>query len=499
VKRDGGPLPLSIRAPTASAAEAFGRALQQLLRAKGDPLLEIAAALSEHPTFVMGHVLRAAVAVLAKDASALPLLATALSAAARSSSGTDHERRHLAAARAWLSGAPELAAERYASIVRDVPRDLLALRLAQSCYFFVGQTAALRDVADLAAPGWSRGMPGFEYVLAMTAFGCAENGDTGPAETLGRWAVEIKPEFPFAIHAVAHALYERDDHTGGKLWMRQHEAQWRTDSRMVAHNAWHLAQFELESGEPACALAALDQRLIPSASLSATSAADATALLWRLQLDGVDPGSRWSALSDCWTTQSSPGFWPFLDLYAAIAFNAAGHFDRAHRLARAIAAYARSDRLRAHLSRTVTLPGLRAIEAFEAADYASACLALRTLRPVLQRVGASHAQASLFERMRIEAERRSQCNASASERHDHQTQRQQHNAHQFATVEVFSKHAPRHDIAEEQLDETECAYVGNRLDRHGREPANGCRCPHESREERGAPCAQHANDDIGLA
>ena len=406
VKRDAGLLPLSIRAPTVSAAEAFGSALEQLLRVKGDPLVEIEPVLSEHPTFVMGHLLRAAVAVLAKDASALPSLAASLSAAGRAGNDlTAHERRHFAAACAWLSGEPELAAERYASIVRDVPRDLLALRLAQSCYFFVGQTAALRDVADLAAPGWSRGMPGFEYALAMTAFGCAENGDTERAERLGCRAVEIRPEFPFAIHAVAHALYERGDHTGGKLWMRKLEPQWVTDSRMVAHNAWHLAQFELESGEPACALAALDQLLIPSASRAANSAADATALLWRLQLDGVDPGSRWSALSDCWTTQSSPGFWPFLDLYAAIAFNAAGHFGRADRLARAVAACARADNLRARLSRTVTLPGLHVIEAFAVGAYANACVALRMLRPALRRVGASHAQGSLFERMLIEAER----------------------------------------------------------------------------------------------
>jgi hypothetical protein len=406
VKRNIGLVPLSIEAPTVSAAEAFGRALDQLLRATGDPLVEIEPALNEHPTFAMGHLLRAAIAILAKDASALPLLAESLSAVAHvDGSLTEHERRHVAAARAWLSGEPGLAAERYACIVRAAPRDLLALRLAQSCYFFVGQATALRDVVDLAAPGWSR-MPGFQYVLAMAAFGCAENGDTERAETLGRRAVEIEPEFPFAIHAVAHALHQRGDHVAGKLWMRQHEAQWLTVSRMAAHNAWHLAQFELESGEPARALTALDQRLVPSASMSASSAADATALLWRLQLDGVDPGSRWSALSDCWTAQTSPGFWPFLDLYAAIAFNAAGHFDRAHRLGRAVAACARADNLRARLSRTVTLPGLHAIEAFAVGAFANACVALRALRPALRTVGASHAQVSLFGRMLMEAERR---------------------------------------------------------------------------------------------
>jgi len=54
----------------------------------------------------------------------------------------------------------------------------------------------------------------------------------------------------------------------------------------------------------------------------------------------------------------------------------------------------------------VTLPGLRAIEAFAAEAYCSACVALRALRPALGQLGASHAQISLFERMLGEAERR---------------------------------------------------------------------------------------------
>lgn len=415
MKPNAGLAPLNIGAPTADAAEAFERALDQLLRATGDPLKEIEPVLSEHPAFAMGHLLRAAIAVLAKDASALPLLAESLSAARHAGAGrTDHERRHIAAAHAWLSRDPQLAAERYAAILRDWPRDLLALRLAQSCYFFVGQTAALREVVDLVTPAWRRDMPGYEYLLAMAAFGYAENGDTERAETLGRSAVEIEPAFPFAIHAVAHALHARRDFAGGKLWLRQREAQWRTEGRMVAHIAWHLAQFEVALGERARALAVLDHLLIPESATSASSAADATTLLCRLQLDGIDPGSRWQALSDCWDVHSVPGFWPFFDLHAAIAFNAAGHFDRAQRLARAITAFARADSHAAHLARTVTLPGLHAIEAFAAEAYASAYVMLQALRPALGQVGASQVQVSLFDRIRVEAKRRCRRAASVS-------------------------------------------------------------------------------------
>lgn len=404
-----------LRAPNAAAAEAFGRALDHLLRAGGDPLAQIEPTLIEHPTFVMGHLLRAGVAVLAKDASASQPLEAAFSAARRTGAKLDgRERRHMAAATAWLAGKPLLAAERYAAVLRQWPHDLLALRLAQSCYFFVGQTAALRDVTALVEPAWSRDMRGYECMLAMSAFGCAENGETERAEALGRRAVEIQPTFPFAIHAVAHALSALGDSASGRLWMLQRQERWLTDSRMAAHNVWHLAQFELASGRASRALAALDDWLIPYASGSVSAAADATALLWTLQLDGIDPGPRWSLLSDCWEAHHSPGFWPFLDLHAAIAFNAAGHLDRAQRLARAIAAHARADTQRAPLARAITLPGLQAIEALAAGAYASACGALRALRPAIDQLGASRAQVSLFERMLGVAEQR--CRRSRPDR-----------------------------------------------------------------------------------
>ena len=63
------------------------------------------------------------------------------------------------AARAWLDEQAELAAQYYTAILREWPRDLLALRLAQSCHFFLGNRRALRAVAELVWPSWNAGMP----------------------------------------------------------------------------------------------------------------------------------------------------------------------------------------------------------------------------------------------------------------------------------------------------------------------------------------------------
>ena len=397
-----------MRAPNQVAAEAFDRALDGFLRASEDPVGHIQPMLVERPDFVMGHMLVASTAIAAKHPSMLPTLRSALDAAhANGVESTEQERAHCVAAHAWLDGQPELAAQYYTAILREWPRDLLALRLAQSCHFFLGNRHALRDVAELVWPSWNAGMPGYEHLLAMMAFGCAEHGDDDWAEALGVQALAMQPASPFAIHAVAHALSARGKFRQGALFMRQHRPHWLTDGRMVAHNVWHAAMFELESGQPARALQILDECLMPQAARSASNAADATALLWRLELDGTDPGTRWSLLSDCWAIYASPGYWPFLDLHAAIAFSAAGHKLRARSLVQGISAWTRRTGRR-HDARVVTLSALRAVEAFAAGAYSDVRDILRRLRPTLDRIGGSHAQRELFERMFKEAGRRLQ-------------------------------------------------------------------------------------------
>src|SRR5690242_7556659 len=110
---------------------------------------------------------------------------------------------HLAAAGAWLSGDPLLAAESYAYILARWPFDLLALRLAHSCYFFMGQHRRLCEVIDTVVPAWTHDQRGFRLFLAMASFAYAESGDPADAEALGRRALSYEPGCPMGVHAVA--------------------------------------------------------------------------------------------------------------------------------------------------------------------------------------------------------------------------------------------------------------------------------------------------------
>ena len=47
---------------------------------------------------------------------------------------------------------------------------------------------------------------------------------------------------------------------------------------------------------------------------------DASALLWRLLLDGVEEPERWRALAEVWSTLTGPPCFAFNDMHAMMAF-----------------------------------------------------------------------------------------------------------------------------------------------------------------------------------
>ncbi len=54
---------------------------------------------------------------------------------------------------------------------------------------------------------------------------------------------------------------------------------------------------------------------------------DASAMLWRLHLRGIDVGARWESLADDWWPLATAGNYAFNDVHAVMAFVGAGRFD----------------------------------------------------------------------------------------------------------------------------------------------------------------------------
>ena len=129
----------------------YERALTMLHTNRGNPLALIDQVLADHPGCVAAHCLRAATLVMAGNRGAQSTVAasvTALESAGPSAS--ERERRHAAAARAWLEADPIRALELYGAIVVDWPRDILALTVAHALDFRLGRRRMLRLSTSLS-------------------------------------------------------------------------------------------------------------------------------------------------------------------------------------------------------------------------------------------------------------------------------------------------------------------------------------------------------------
>ncbi|HEX5046817.1 MAG TPA: hypothetical protein VFX89_06810 [Gammaproteobacteria bacterium] len=350
------------------------------------------------------HLLELGKLVAAKNLRAFPALAAALDRARPLlDEAGEHARLHASAAAAWLAHRPLLAGHLYSIASAKDPHDLLALRLAQSTWFFLARRPKVHAVAARAARAWSPADESHDVALALHAFGCAEVGDADCAEALALRALEIEPRNPYAIHALAHALGERRDYDAVVRLLRTHAPQWRVGGRLQSHTAWHLAVAELDTGDAARAAHALHTELVPLAAEGPSAAGDATDLAWRLDLAGVDVGAAWQQIADGWQSHHTFGFWAPDDVLAGIAYVRAERFGRARALERALAAGPHLRRCAEGAARVLTLPSVAAIQDFARGDFASSAARLGATIGVM---GGSMLQRELFELTIRAAERR---------------------------------------------------------------------------------------------
>ena len=374
-------------------------ALRLMHTHRGDPLAVIEAMLAAEPDCVPAHRLRAAHIVGADAIELRKALATSVAAieAAVPAAG-DPLRRHALAANAWLAGDPVGALERYGSIVIDDPHDILALTVAHALDFRLGRRRMLRDRVAQVLPDWNASMPGYASVLAMYAFGLEENGQYRRAEAVGRRALELDPGHPVALHAIAHVLEMKGRARDGLAFLAATEPEWATGTGYSVHLAWHRALFHLDGDDPAAALAVYDAR-IATAPDSMPALADASALLWRLQLRGDDPGSRWGRLADRWQGQTLAGARPFYVAHALMAFAAAGRGRPAARVIEAL----RATTTPVVAEDALALPLCEALLAFARQDYPACIEGIGRVRHLSHQCGGSVAQCDLIHLTLTEA------------------------------------------------------------------------------------------------
>ena len=285
----------------------------------------------------------------------------------------------------------------------DYPRDILALQAGHLADFYVGNSRMLRDRIARALPAWSRDMPGYHAVLGMHAFGLEETADYARAEAQGRTAVELEPRDGWAQHAVAHVMEMQCRTRDGIAWMRANPEAWSTDSFFKVHLWWHLALYHLELGEIDEVLALFDGPIHGERSTMVLDMIDASALLWRLHLRGIDVGQRWATVADGWEPIATAGNYAFNDVHAVMAFVGAQRPDAIAAVLETQQAVMLGSDDNEAFTREVGHPLALAIKAFGQARYDETVRLIRQIREIAQRFGGSHAQRDLLDLTLIEA------------------------------------------------------------------------------------------------
>jgi tetratricopeptide (TPR) repeat protein len=388
---------------TAAAVDAFEQASHLTRCLIGDPVAAVTQAIEDAPAMPMAHVLKAYLFLLGTEAPALPAAREA-AAAAMALGGDERERAHAGAAGALAAGRWREAGRRLEDLSARWPTDPLALQLGHQIDFFTGDARMLRDRIARALPAWQPGMPGHHAVLGMHAFGLEETGDYAAAEAQGKRAVELQPRDGWAWHAVAHVMEMQRRERDGIAWLQPNAGTWSHESFLGVHNWWHLALFHLELDDVDAALALYDASIGGPASGIVLELIDCSALLWRLQLRGVEGlGARWSSVAERWAPHAASGNYGFNDLHAMMAFVGADRRELQRQVLEAQAEAMQRGGDNADFTREVAAPATRAVLAFGDGDYAQAAALLRPIRSYAHRFGGSHAQRDIIDQTLIEA------------------------------------------------------------------------------------------------
>jgi tetratricopeptide (TPR) repeat protein len=243
--------------------------------------------------------------------------------------------------------------------------------------------------------------PGDSFVLGTHAFALEEDGRCADAVRAAEAALALNRRDAWAVHALAHALYEAADFDGGVTRLPPAIHPCRGLNWFLDHLLWHLALLHFARGEYARA-SAMSRRVFERAPSSiAGDLHDSISLLWRLELAGQPVGARWAPFVAIGRERMSRMGLAFHVAHVTMALAAGGDWPSAEKHLGMVRERAAKDRT--GLMGDVLVPLLEGLQAFAARDYTRTITRLEPLRPRIVELGGSRAQRDVFHDTLFEA------------------------------------------------------------------------------------------------
>ncbi len=363
--------------------------------------------LAADPGFALGHAVKGMFMLLLGRRELVPTALEACASARQSDRAnpvSPRERAFIDALEVWLGGFPSKAVAILDAVLTSAPDDALAMKISHAIRFVLGDAPGMRRQIEAIMPAYGPDHAARGYLMGCHAFALEETGDYGRAAASGSAALEISPDDAWGLHAVAHVYDMIGSPEKGLRWLKGKENAWAHCNNFRFHVWWHKALMHLDLGQTDTVLSLYDTLIRADHTDDYRDISNATSLLMRLELEGIDVGNRWDELADISARRTEDGSLIFADLHYLLALIGGRREDATAKLVARIAA----DGARGHseVEMRMATPGTHAamgLEAFGDGNYTMAFQYLSKARRHLQLAGGSHAQRDVFERLTIDA------------------------------------------------------------------------------------------------
>lgn len=387
----------AVSSSSRAAVDAYDRGVRALLGFGASAIDEFRAAVDADPDFALARAALGISLVLAEKMPEGRAEMEGAVAAAGSAALTPREKGHVEALALWVAGRSHDAIPLMKDILAGHPRDMLLMQRLYYVYFWQGRSAEMLELTQSLVP--ALGDDGF--MLGYHAFALEENRRFDEALALAERAIAINPRDAWAVHALAHVLYERGENAHGieALPPRIHPCDHL--GYFKNHLLWHLALMHLAEGRYD-RVHKLFQSVFGDLEITVGSdLQDSVALAWRLDLYGQPDPRRWGHLGPAARGWIDVPLLLFHDLHVGMALCASGDWQAAERQLDGL-------RRRAKKTRNATLPEvvvplMEGLHAFARGEYAPSVALIEPLAGRIVEVGGSHAQREVFHDTLLEA------------------------------------------------------------------------------------------------
>ncbi|XP_076371125.1 tetratricopeptide repeat protein 38-like isoform X1 [Tachypleus tridentatus] len=318
---------------------------------------------------------------------------------------TPRELSHVKAIQLYADGYLREATSMWDDILVDHPSDMFAIRMAYDSNFSQGRLPQMRDVIARIFPLWKPTTPLYSYLFGQYAFALEETNFYHKAENFSRKGLELNPRDAWATHALAH-VFEMEGRTNeGIAFMSSTVKNWELSSLLVCHNFWHWAVYHIEQGELETAVDIFDTQVGKKIhSRSFLNISDATALLYRLELEGAQVKDRWREVFEVCCTYIEDHTSAFNDIHGFMSCLGAKDKDATNLLMNYFDKYIRETKgVSSKVSAKVGSRIIQAMLAYDEERYEDVVSLLYPLRYEIAEIGGSNAQRDVFNLLLIHA------------------------------------------------------------------------------------------------